>query len=253
MKAVIAAGGFDTRFGLACKTIPKAMLPILGKPIVHHQVEMLLESGIVEILIVVRNHADLIHEYFGENRRLLDHLDVPHAQDPLRELRRTAKIAYTHEMEHWPYGDAEAVLAAQPWVGPEPFYCLWVDDLFIDEVPLPVKLQRAYTSCGCSVVAVQPRCGSPLWSSVSIDESDHILHILKGGGGSMAQLGHFIFTSEIFDAIEEAWPKGKEEFWIGNALNILAKNRRLVAHETAGRWLDVGDWKRYCEFNAEDA
>lgn len=41
MKAVIMAGGKGTRISSITTDIPKAMLPIVDKPIIEHQIECL--------------------------------------------------------------------------------------------------------------------------------------------------------------------------------------------------------------------
>ncbi|MCK5177472.1 MAG: 2-C-methyl-D-erythritol 4-phosphate cytidylyltransferase, partial [Candidatus Aenigmarchaeota archaeon] len=45
-KAVIPAAGFGTRFLPLTKSMPKEMLPILNKPVIHHVVEEAVRSGI---------------------------------------------------------------------------------------------------------------------------------------------------------------------------------------------------------------
>ena len=47
-KAVILAGGKATRMGELTKTLPKALLPVKGKPIIEHQLELLEKQGFKE-------------------------------------------------------------------------------------------------------------------------------------------------------------------------------------------------------------
>ena len=54
-KAVIPAAGFGTRFLPATKAMPKEMLPIVDKPTIQYIAEEILESGIEQILIIMRN------------------------------------------------------------------------------------------------------------------------------------------------------------------------------------------------------
>ena len=46
MKAVILAGGKGTRLGDLTQEIPKPMIPIGDKPLLHHQVDLLVQYGI---------------------------------------------------------------------------------------------------------------------------------------------------------------------------------------------------------------
>lgn len=66
LKAVILAGGKATRMGDLAKEIPKPMLPIAGKPVLEHQLELLKEYGITEVFILVNHLKDAIIQYCGD-------------------------------------------------------------------------------------------------------------------------------------------------------------------------------------------
>jgi len=65
MKAAIIAGGRGKRMGEATKLIPKPMLPIGGKPLLEHQVELLVSAGITDITICTGYLSHAIEEHFG--------------------------------------------------------------------------------------------------------------------------------------------------------------------------------------------
>lgn len=69
MQAAIIAGGTGTRMGKLSETLPKPMLPIGGKPILEHQVELLKSSGITEITLCVRHLSPVISDHFGDGNR----------------------------------------------------------------------------------------------------------------------------------------------------------------------------------------
>lgn len=68
MQAAIIAGGAGTRMGQISETLPKPMLPIGGKPILEHQIELLKDSGIIEITLCVRHLSPVIANHFGDGR-----------------------------------------------------------------------------------------------------------------------------------------------------------------------------------------
>lgn len=257
MKAVIAAGGFATRFLPASKAVPKEMLPVLGIPMIHHQVRMLLASGITDILIVVHRGADIIHNYFSRDCELEDHLGPVRTHEllgELAEIRNKAMIAYTYELDCWPYGDAEAVMAARPWVGNEAFYCCWSDDIVKSEVPIARQVKDSSEGNNC-VVAVQssPPEESRYWGSVVVGAYRKVLEIASAGKRpeGLAQLGHFIFTHDIYNALDavQSRPRALRELWIGEALQELANNGKLAACEVEGEWIAAGDLQRYYAAN----
>lgn len=66
MKAVILAGGRGIRLGDLTREIPKPMINIGDKPLLHHQVELLTKYDIRDIIILVNYLKDPIIEYFGD-------------------------------------------------------------------------------------------------------------------------------------------------------------------------------------------
>ena len=69
MKAVIMAGGKGTRISSITTDIPKAMLPIVDKPIIEHQIDCLKKSGVVDITIVIGHLGDVIKNYLQDGKR----------------------------------------------------------------------------------------------------------------------------------------------------------------------------------------
>ncbi len=63
MKAIILAGGKGTRLGL--KDLPKPMVPVLGKPLLEIQIELLKSYHITDIIILSGYMADRIENYLG--------------------------------------------------------------------------------------------------------------------------------------------------------------------------------------------
>jgi UTP--glucose-1-phosphate uridylyltransferase len=103
---------------------PKEMLPLAGRPIIHHIVREAVDAGIAEICIVIHKRKEEIRRYF-EN-------DTPKACDTRRaveKLRSECKIVFAYQAEARGIGDA--VLCAKDFVGEERFAFLIPDQLFI--------------------------------------------------------------------------------------------------------------------------
>ena len=69
MKAVILAGGRGSRLGQVTTEIPKPMVLIGDKPLLHHQVDLLVRYGITDIVILVNYLKRPIIEYFGNGEK----------------------------------------------------------------------------------------------------------------------------------------------------------------------------------------
>ena len=69
MKGVILAGGKGRRLRpLTCNT-PKPMLPLLEKPVLEYNIELLRQHGIREIAITVQYMSTAIKQYFGDGSK----------------------------------------------------------------------------------------------------------------------------------------------------------------------------------------
>lgn len=83
MKVVIIAGGQGTRIASVNSEIPKAMIPICGKPIIEYEVELAKRYGYTEFLFIIGYLGDQIEEYFGDGSRWGVHIDYFHETKPL--------------------------------------------------------------------------------------------------------------------------------------------------------------------------
>ncbi|MDR0334064.1 MAG: nucleotidyltransferase family protein [Dysgonamonadaceae bacterium] len=67
MKAMIFAAGLGTRLKPLTDTMPKAMVPIGGKPLIQHIIEKLKTAQFNEIIINVHHFADQIIDFVRTN------------------------------------------------------------------------------------------------------------------------------------------------------------------------------------------
>jgi UTP--glucose-1-phosphate uridylyltransferase len=102
----------------------KEMLPLAGRPIIHHVVQEAIDAGIVEICIIIHRSKEEIRRYFE-----CDNREACEAERPIEKLRSRCKIVFAYQAE--PTGVGDAVLCAKAFVGDERFALLIPDQLFI--------------------------------------------------------------------------------------------------------------------------
>jgi D,D-heptose 1,7-bisphosphate phosphatase len=66
---VILAGGKGTRLKNRLGDLPKPMIPIAGKPLLEHQIELARAHGFTDVLLFVHYRADLIQQHLGDGSR----------------------------------------------------------------------------------------------------------------------------------------------------------------------------------------
>ena len=69
MKIVIIAGGQGTRIASVNSEIPKAMIPVCGKPIIEHEVELCKRYGFTDFLFIIGHMGDQISSFFGDGSK----------------------------------------------------------------------------------------------------------------------------------------------------------------------------------------
>ena len=67
-QAFILAAGLGTRLKPLTDTMPKALVPVCGKPLLQHQIERLTEAGFTRIVINVHHFADQIVDFVEKHK-----------------------------------------------------------------------------------------------------------------------------------------------------------------------------------------
>ena len=67
MKAMVFAAGLGTRLRPITDTMPKAMVPVCGKPLLYHTVCKLRDAGYDEIVVNVHHFPEQIRKYLSDN------------------------------------------------------------------------------------------------------------------------------------------------------------------------------------------
>ena len=83
MKAFIFAAGLGTRLKPLTDRMPKALVPVGGRPLIWHVIRKLQKAGVDEFIINVHHYAEMISDYleledfFGARIELSVEEDMP--------------------------------------------------------------------------------------------------------------------------------------------------------------------------------
>jgi UTP--glucose-1-phosphate uridylyltransferase len=255
MKGIITIAGYGTRFLPASKAVPKEMIPIAGVPLIQHHVESLVAAGITEIIVVVRGVSEAVQQHFAPSPALEAHLEASGKLDRLEDMHRVTRMAdivFVRQPETLPYGNASPALAAQRWLTPgEPFYYMFGDDLMIADVPVPQQMLDAFEKYQpTALLATQevPDDETHLYGCIEFKEgTENVMAriIEKPAPGTApsnwVQIGHFIFTPELYDILETLETGKGGELWLADAVDRLAAQSTVIVHPIEGKWMAAGD------------
>jgi D,D-heptose 1,7-bisphosphate phosphatase len=106
MKTVIIAGGKGTRIRGIADELPKAMIPVGGKPLLEHQVELAKRYGFTDFLFLTGYLGDKIEATFGDGAPWGVHMEYHCEQEPLGTAGAFAAVADQLTSDCWVfYGD----------------------------------------------------------------------------------------------------------------------------------------------------
>lgn len=63
MKAMILAAGLGTRLKPLTNDLPKALVPVQGKPMILHLIERLMQQGISSFVVNLHHHAEMLRDF----------------------------------------------------------------------------------------------------------------------------------------------------------------------------------------------
>lgn len=267
-KAVIPAAGLGTRFLPATKAQPKEMLPVVDKPGIQYMVEDAVRAGIEDILVITSRGKTTIEDHFDRDLELEHHLEMAGKREELAEVRRIGEMAEMHFVrQKEPLGFGHAVSVARAHVGNEPFVVMVGDEIVPERIegekPFLPRMLECYEQTGSSVVAVQRMPLEEISSYGVVDPGDwddDDLVRMKGmvekpsaedAPSDLGSVGHYVFSPEIFDAIDRTSAGVGGEIQLTDAINLLANQRTVYAYVHDGPIYDVGNKLDYLKATIE--
>ena len=269
--AVIAVAGYGTRFLPATKAVPKEMLPLGDKPIVQHLVEEAVDSGIENIILVIRSGSQAVLDHFDQSPALEAHLAEQERNDYLevvRSIPRLANFAFVRQGHHLPYGNGSPLLAARSFLHKgEPFVYMFGDDIVFSDTPCVKQLIDCYAEHQpAAVIAFQEvlradarRYGmAKVKPDVKPSELEHIVEKPDPGQtpSLLAQLGRFLLPWRTVEILQDMCRNNElqdGELYLTLANDRLCREARVLAHSIEGKWMTTGDLLPYLMANVEYA
>jgi len=265
-KAVIPVAGLGTRFLPIAKTIPKEMLPVVDKPLLHHIVLELVSAGIEQIILVTSSYKKAIEDYFDTSFEIEEKLKRAGKEEELKSLQAISKLAdFSYVRQKEQRGNGDAFLTAKNLVGNETFVGCWGDDLLLSEPNRFVQIIKAYEKYGGNVLACliknEPEDANRYGFAKGEEIEPGVIEveelIEKPGPlnkpSDLAVLSGFVFVPEIFEAWENFPLKEGQELNYIDGLNYL-RNKDIKTYALnipGGKHYDCGNVLLYIKSNIE--
>jgi UTP--glucose-1-phosphate uridylyltransferase len=228
------------------------MLPLVDKPIVQYLVEEAVAAGLKEIILVTGKNKRAIEDHFDRAPELEALLESRGKTDMARMVRDTASLAffaYVRQKEQ--KGTADAVLAARPLLGEDPFVVMSGDDII-----------EANPSALAQMIGVYEKYKAPVTCLMRVpSETTHRYGVIDGeevepgiwkikravekpapgdAPTNLATLTKFVLTPDFVPYLERIDAQNGE-FYIPPAMDSYIKDGgEFYGCEVRGEWYDCG-------------
>ncbi len=224
MKALILIGGLGTRLRPLTCTTPKPLLPIVNRPFLEYQFELIKRHGIKEVIFCVSYLSHIFENYFGTGKKW------------------GLKIEYVHEKE--PLGTGGAIKNASKLID-EPLL-IFNGDILTD-IDLSAMWRFHRQNKALVTIALNRVKDPTIYGLVETDQKGRIKRFTEKPAWdevttNTINSGVYIFEPEVLDHI----PKGVN-FSVERGLfpDLLAQKEPLFGYVFRGYWLDIGSLDKY--------
>jgi UTP--glucose-1-phosphate uridylyltransferase len=265
-KAVLACGGWSTRFLPTTKSYAKQLLPVMEKPQILYALDECINSGITQICIVHRDNELTINQFLSPNSELDEYLKTTNKGQRMDDYNRIVgqitKLEFLPQTDNFPYGNGSPILVAQNFINNEPFAYFYADDFVLenktgDYLNSIVNTFTSQSADAVCAVAPTPMEVIHLYSSVKYSEGNRMESVIEKPEASVApsnhaMFGRFAFSPKIIEILKNT-TTARGELWLTDAVNNMAADKNnLVLTQVVpdgSKWMTTGDPLNWLKVN----
>ncbi|MFW0776771.1 MAG: UTP--glucose-1-phosphate uridylyltransferase GalU [Rickettsiales bacterium] len=263
-KAVFPVGGLGTRFLPATKSMPKEMLPVVDKPLIHYAFEEAKAAGIEQFIFVTGRNKNAIANHFDHAHELQTLLGSKNKKKELETasdwLPDAGNILFTRQQQ--PLGLGHAIWCARHMIGDEPFAVILADDMVLSKTPCLKQMVNAYSGGNMLAVTDIPRAQTNQYGIVDIDKkaTQKNKSLVKAKGlvekpdprkapSTLSIIGRYILQPDVFTFLDKQKPGAGGEIQITDAINKMIGKHDVYGYRYSGTRYDCGSVAGYVAAN----
>ena len=266
-QAIIPLAGLGTRLLPLTSVFAKELLPINGKPGIEYILDECIEAGIKEIIFIISQKKMMLKNYFYSDAFYKKIIKKKKDHNIIREYKKILKykkmIKFVYQNN--PLGTGDAVLKSQKFIKGNFFLLLLADDLIFKK------------NCSLSMINIHKRYKSSVMASMNVNrknvsrwgiyklgkklnKKNYLIKdviekpTIKKAPSNKAVIGRYILPKTIFTKLKKLKPGKGGEIHITDAIrSLINENKKFIAHNFSGKYLDCGSMEGYIKSNLEIA
>ena len=223
--AVVLAGGLGTRLRPLTESIPKALIPVQGKPLTEHVLDILRSHGVTEAILALCYRAEQVSDYFGDGSRF--------------------GMSLGYIIEEQPMGTAGFLSLLKQ----KERTLLVLNGDVLSEIDITGLLRyhremRASHGAVASIALTEVE--DPSRFGVAALEGERIARFVEKplpeeAPSRWISSGYYVLSPEIFSYL----PKREHVMFETDIFPRLASEGKLFGFKGGGQWFDTGTWESY--------
>jgi NDP-sugar pyrophosphorylase family protein len=233
MKAMVLAAGQGTRLRPITDRMPKALVPLAGRPMIDYALSLLRHYGIHDIVINLHHFGEQIEHYLGTGSQL------------------GLRISYSHEAELLDTGGG--LLKARPFLQDSAFLVINTDALIDLNLAELIAFHRGQNATATLVLRPDPEADR--YGSMDIDSAGKIQRFLdtqiksqsKGAVRKLMFTGVQLLEPTIFEFMEDAEQTEKFSTTHRTYPRLVLAGEPFYGYCFEGFWQDLGTAERIAD------
>jgi NDP-sugar pyrophosphorylase family protein len=224
MKAVILAGGEGTRLRPLTLSTPKPVAPVVDRPFLSHQLDLLKGAGVDEVVFSVAYHPEQVEAVFGDGTE--------------------TGIRIRYAVEDSPLGTGGAVKNAESFL--DDLTIVLNGDVLAD-LDLGTIVARHQAQSAAATIVLTPVRNPAAYGLVETDLEGRVLRFVEKPRPDQIRTntinaGVYVLESRVLDLM----PAGvKYSIERGFFPALLERGDRVLGPVHEGYWIDIGTPEKY--------
>jgi NDP-sugar pyrophosphorylase family protein len=230
MRAVILAGGEGTRLRPLTLSTPKPVVPVVDRPFLRHQLDLLATAGVREIVFSVAYRPERVEAVFGDGSAF------------------GVRIRYA--VEDSPLGTGGAVRNALPLLDER---TIVLNGDVLTDVDLPAVVARHEAEGASASIVLTPVDNPSAYGLVETDPSGRVLRFLEKPKPEeittdTINAGIYVLETRVIDLMPAGVNHSIER---GFFPALLARGDLVLGPVHRGYWIDIGTPEKYLQVHRD--